>query len=70
MLDVIKVTGTLIIMDKGRCLRTFMAQQTIKYNPRVLVATSGASNAGIDLNDIYPIFCLDMPLTYVNIVQE
>jgi len=35
-----------------------------------LVATSGATNAGIDSNQIYRVIRLDMPSTRIDIVQE
>ena len=43
---------------------------TTAFNPRILVATSGATNAGIDCDKIRAVFRLDMPSTRVDIVQE
>ena len=70
LLDIIKVTRPLTVEEKAHCLRIFMAPATNQYNPRVLVATCGASNARIDSNDIYSVFCLGMPSTSVDMVQE
>ena len=68
--DVVKVTGLLTVEEKAHNLSTFMAPGSADYNPRILLATSGATNAGIDSNQIYAVFRLDMPSTRVDIVQE
>ena len=69
-IDVVKVYGPLTVEEKGDNLFTFMNKSTANYNPRVLVATSGASNAGIDSDSIYGVYRLDMPPNRIDIVQE
>ena len=68
--DVLKVTGPLTVVEKAHHLLTFLSEGTEEYNPRILVATSGATNAGIDLNKIYCVVQLDMTSSCVDIVQE
>ena len=68
--DVVKVTRPLTVEEKAHNLSTFMAPGSGDYNPRILLATSGATNAGIDSNQINAVFRLDMPSTRVDIVQE
>ena len=68
--DVLKVTGPLTIVEKAHHLSTFMSEGTEEYNPRILIATSGATNAGIDLNKIYSVVRLDIPSSRVDIVQD
>ena len=57
-------------MEKAHHLSTFMSEGTEEYNPRILVATSGATNAGIDSNKIYCVVRLVMPSSRVDIAQE
>ena len=69
-IDVLKVTGPLTVIEKAHNLSTFMSEGSKEYNPRILVATSGATNAGIDSNQIYSVIRLDMPSKRIDIVQE
>lgn len=69
-IDVVKVTGPLMVREKAHHLCTFMEKGTSNYNPRILVATSSATNAGIDSDKIYGVYRLDMPSSRINMVQE
>ena len=66
-IDVLKVTGPLTVVEKAHNLSSFMSDGTTEFNPRILVATSGATNAGIDSNQIYRVIRLDMPSTRIDI---
>ena len=68
--DILKVAGPLTVEEKACHLSTFMLEGTAEYNPHILVATSDASNAGIDSNKIYCVVKLYMQSTCVFIVQE
>ena len=68
--DVVKITGPLTVVEKAHHLSTFMPEGMKEYNPRILVVTSGATNAGIDSNKIYCVVQLDMPSSCLDIVQE
>ena len=69
-IDDVKVYGPLTVQEKGYNLCTFMNKITSNYNPRILIATSGATNTGIDLDSIYGVYRLDMPSNRIDIVQE
>lgn len=46
------------------------ANGKLGYNPRILVATSGATNTSINSDIIYGVYRLDMPSSRIDIVQE
>jgi len=69
-IDVVELTGPLTVEQKAHHLANFMGEADEEYNPRILVATSGASNAGIDSDDVVGVFRLDMPPNEVDAVQE
>lgn len=50
--DVVKVIGPLTVQEKAHNLSTFMTKGTWNYNPCILVATGGATKAGINLERI------------------
>lgn len=59
-IDVLKATGSLVVVERPHNLSTFMSKGKTEYNPQILVATSGSINASIDLNKIYCIVRLGM----------
>ena len=54
--DVVELTGPLTVEQKAHHLAMFMDGTDNGYTPRILVATSGASNAGIDSEDVVCVF--------------
>jgi superfamily II DNA helicase RecQ len=68
--DIICLVGTLTKEQKAHHIRTFVQGSSDSFNPRLLVATSGAANAGLDNPNVCGVFRLDFPASIVDWYQE
>jgi hypothetical protein len=69
--DTVSLVGTLTPEQKAHHIKAFVsgAPQS-EFKPRLLTATSGAANAGIDSALVYGVFRVDFPPTLVDMKQE
>lgn len=65
-----KVISPLTVEEKAHELAGFMRNDDPEFRPRVIVATSGTCNVGIDCANIVGMFRLDMLSSCVDVVQE
>ena len=71
--DYLKITGTVKRQQKFHVMKLFCGVRKIRpdvFNCQVLFATSGAANCGIDNNQIYGVFGLEVPPSCEDMVQE
>ena len=69
-LDIVSLVGTLTKEQKAHHIRTFVAGKTDVFSPRILVATAGAANAGLDDPHVAGVYRLDFPGSLVDMAQE
>ena len=50
--------------------RHLLKEDTRPFNPQVLLATSGAANAGIDNPGVYGVFCFEFPPSTEDCIQK
>jgi hypothetical protein len=68
-IDIMCLVGTLTKEQKAHYIDVFV-NGSPGFNPRFLVATSGAVNAGIDCDDVYGVYRLDFPPSRIDLCQE
>jgi hypothetical protein len=68
--DIVCLVGTLTKEQKAHHIRTFVQGSSDSFNPQLLVATSGAANAGLDDPNVCGVFRLDFPASIVDWAQE
>jgi superfamily II DNA helicase RecQ len=69
--DIVCLVGTLTKEQKAHhIIRTFVQGSYDSFNPRLLVATSGAANAGLDDPNVCGVFLLDFPALIIDWAQE
>ena len=71
--DVLTLTGTLTKEEKASFIRMFIngsSKADSTLDMRVLCATSGVGNAGIDSPDIRSVYRIDFPPSILDMVQE
>ena len=69
--DIITLVGTLKRQQKAMFITKFINMaDSDDFKPRVLCATSGVGNAGIDSPDIRAVFRLDFPPSIIDVCQE
>ena len=71
-IDIISLVGTFTKEEKARKLRTFVngSSKHPELKIRVLCATSGVGNAGIDCPDVRAVYRIDFPPSILDIAQE
>ena len=71
-IDVITLIGTLTKEEKARLIRIFVngSQQHPDLKIRLLCATSGVGNAGIDCPDVRAVYRIDFPPSILDMAQE
>ena len=63
--------GTLTAEQKAHHIKSFVnGVGSSDFHPRILSATSGAANAGIDSADVCGVFRVDFPPNMVDMKQE
>jgi hypothetical protein len=71
MVDTISLVGTLTAEQKALHIKTFVNSGVDSdFHPRILSATSGAANAGIDSDKVFGVFRVDFPPNMVDMKQE
>jgi hypothetical protein len=69
--DIITLVGTQFQYQKAKYINLFVSGiDTDQYRPRILCATSGVGNAGIDSPDIRSVYRMDFPPSIIDICQE
>jgi len=71
--DVLTLVGTFTKEEKAANIRLFLngsVSDTSKTDVRVLCATSGVGNAGIDCPDVRSVYRIDFPPSLLDIIQE
>jgi superfamily II DNA helicase RecQ len=69
--DTVSLAGTLTPEQKAHHIKAFVNSVVDSdFHPRILSATSGAANAGIDSAQVFGVFRVDFPPTMVNMKQE
>jgi superfamily II DNA helicase RecQ len=70
--DTLTLVGTLTMDEKAQYIKHFMSSEntTTEYNIKVLCATSGVGNAGIDSPDIRAVYRIDFPPSILDLSQE
>lgn len=70
-IDIVEFTGDLEHDEKSNSIKHFLdISNTENYNPRVLTATSGAANCGIDSSKIEGVFKIGFPSSVEELNQE
>jgi hypothetical protein len=69
--DTVSLVGMLTPEQKAHPIKAFINSGVDSdFNPQVLSATPGAANAGIDLAQVFGVFCVDFPPNMVDMKQE
>jgi hypothetical protein len=69
--DTISLVGTLTAEQKAHHIKVFVNSGVgSDFHPRILSATSGAANAGIDSAKVFGVFRVDFPPNMVDMKQE
>jgi len=72
--DILTLVGTLTILEKSQYIRYFVSPSTDNTNSdinfKVLCATSGVGNAGIDAPDIRAVYRIEFPPSILDMCQE
>jgi hypothetical protein len=69
--DLVSLVGTLTPEQKAHHIKAFVSGVVNSdFHPRVLCATSGAANAGIDSSLVFGVFRIDFPPNLVDMKQE
>jgi superfamily II DNA/RNA helicase len=68
-IDIVCLVGTLTKEQKAHYIDVFV-NGSPGFNPRFLVATSGAVNAGIDCDEVFGVYRLDFPSSLIDLCQE
>ena len=71
--DILTLVGTLTKEEKAEYIRLFVngsAKENCSLDMRVLCATSGVGNAGIDSPDVRSVYRIDFPPSILDFVQE
>ena len=71
-IDFIVLVGTLMKEEKTKCIRLLINGSTknLHLKIRVLCATSGVGNAGIDCPDVRAVYRIDFPPSILDLAQE
>ena len=59
-----------VLEEKGAFIGAFTNNEHDNMNFQIMCSTSGVANAGIDSKDIRAVFCLDLPPSIFDLVQE
>jgi hypothetical protein len=71
LVDTVSLVGTLTPEQKAHHIKAFVNSGVDSdFHPRILSATSGAANAGIDSAQVFGVFRVDFPPTMVDMKQE
>ena len=69
-IDVLLVHGNLSKEEKVAFIGAFTNSNISDMNFKIMCSTSGVANAGIDCRDVQAVFCLDLPSSIFDLVQE
>ena len=71
-IDIISLVGTLTKDEQAQFLRLFVngSKEHPEMQLRLLRATSGVGNAGIDCPDVRAVYRIDFPPSILDIAQE
>jgi superfamily II DNA helicase RecQ len=71
LVDTVSLVGTLTPEQKSHHIKAFVNSAVDDdFHPRILTATSGAANAGIDSSQVFGVFRVDFPPNMVDMKQE
>jgi hypothetical protein len=71
LVDTVLLVGTLTAEQKAHHIKAFVNSSVkLSFHPRILSATSGAANAGIDSAQVFCVFRVDFPPNLVDMKQE
>jgi superfamily II DNA helicase RecQ len=71
LVDTLLLVGTLTPEQKAHHIKAFVKSAVDSdFHPRILSATSGAANAGIDSAQVFSVFRVDFPPNMVDMKQE